>query len=120
MIELKSLRLRPHIITQTIEIDVSIVFHSMNNMVDKIENMNRKTKTILSVVGVCAVVVPALLLWYVASNTAQEPKIDSSSRSMSGTPAKSTQTKPAVKSPIPTAKPASASAVPAQSTSSAQ
>lgn len=92
----------------------------MPNMIDNIENMNKKTKMILSAIGVCAVVVPAILLWIVSSNSRQEPEVDNSSRPVSGT----TLTAPTVRTtPTPvvvTPAPATNSAVPQQGTSSAQ
>ena len=54
----------------------------MGNIVDNIENMNRRTKMILSVVGICAVIVPALLLWFLSSNSKQEPQINNIKRSV--------------------------------------
>lgn len=44
------------------------------------ENMNKKTKIILSIVGICAVVVPALLLIFVSGSTDQVPEVDSGKR----------------------------------------
>lgn len=44
------------------------------------ENMNKKTKIILSIVGICAVAVPALLLMFVSRSTDQIPDVDSGKR----------------------------------------
>ena len=44
------------------------------------ENMNKKTKIILSFVGICAVVVPALLLMFVSRTTQEAPIVDSGKR----------------------------------------
>lgn len=44
------------------------------------ENMNKKTKIILSIVGICAVVVPALLLIFVSRSTDKVPEVDNGKR----------------------------------------
>lgn len=44
------------------------------------QNMNKKTKIILSFVGIAAVLVPAVLLMLTSSNSRKEPVIDSSTR----------------------------------------
>lgn len=44
------------------------------------ENMNNKTKLILSIVGICAVAVPALLLMFVSGNTNQIPEVNTEKR----------------------------------------
>ena len=44
------------------------------------ENMNKKTKIILSFVGICAVIVPALLLMFVSRSSEQAPAVDSGKR----------------------------------------
>lgn len=86
----------------------------MPNMIDNIENMNKKTKMILSVVGVCAVIVPALLLWYLSSNSKQEPKINNSKRPVSAAAVQNTQNKP-----VATTRPVAATPTPAATSSAA-
>lgn len=94
----------------------------MPNMIDNIENMNKKTKMILSVVGVCAVIVPALLLWYLSTHSKQAPQINSSKRQVdtvsvqTSSQSKPTPTPRIVSTPISTATPS----VAPQSTSSAR
>lgn len=45
-----------------------------------IENMSKKTKVVLSFVGVSAVVVPVLLLIFTASNTRAVPEVSQENR----------------------------------------
>ncbi|OGD83210.1 hypothetical protein A2165_04240 [Candidatus Curtissbacteria bacterium RBG_13_40_7] len=47
--------------------------------------MDKRTKLIISVIGVCAVVIPALLLIFLAPNTKTEPQVSSDSRSIDQT-----------------------------------
>lgn len=44
------------------------------------ENMNKKTKIILSLVGISSVVIPAMLLLFVSGGTEKIPEIDSAKR----------------------------------------
>lgn len=79
---------------------------------------------ILSIVGVCAVIVPALLLWFISSHARQEPQINKNKRSVNVVNVQmSAQNKPAnvpvIATPTPTPKTATSSAVPNQGTSSA-
>ncbi|MBI3341699.1 hypothetical protein HY024_01100 [Candidatus Curtissbacteria bacterium] len=84
----------------------------MNKMVENIENMNKRTRMILSLVGISAVVVPAILLLVLSKTGKQEPKIVDSKRSVDTQNIERTVSK----SPVPTIAP---SPTPAQSTSSA-
>lgn len=92
-------------------------------IIDKVENMNKRTKMILSLVGVCAVVVPALLLWYVSSHSRLEPQVNSSKRRVDTANVQtSSQNTPAAtprlaSTPTPGA---TSSALPKQGTSSAR
>lgn len=96
----------------------------MSNIVDNIENMNKKTKMILSVVGVCAVIVPALLLWYVSSHSRLEPLINKNKRPVGAASVQITTQNRPVSTPFivaatPISKTATSSAVTKQGTSSA-
>lgn len=47
---------------------------------DAFENMNKKTKIILSIIGFAAVLVPAVLLMYVSQNTQVPPAANDAPR----------------------------------------
>ena len=94
----------------------------MNKMIDNIENMNKKTRMILSLVGVSAVVVPAILLLVVSRSAIREPDVAGGTRTVdSGNIEKTVKTTP---SPVPTntsaPKSASPSAKPAESSPSSR
>lgn len=92
----------------------------MAEIVEKFENMPKRMKLILSFLGVCAVVVPAILLLVVSSATKKEPEVVTTKRSVDSQNiekmAKTTPS-PSLKV-IATPVPASPSARPAESTSS--
>lgn len=88
----------------------------MAGMINNIENMNKRTRMVLSLVGVSAVVVPAVLLLVVSSRTLKEPEVGTNTRSVdTGNIEKTVKLTP---SPAATPKIASSSALPAESTSS--
>ncbi len=94
----------------------------MGKVIDGFENMNKRTKLILSLVGVSAVVVPALLLLVLSKNTGQEPQVATSKRTVDAQniekSAKATPLLQAV--PTPSPKAGTASAEPKQGTGSAE
>lgn len=94
----------------------------MNKVVDRIENMTKRTKLILSLVGISAVIVPAILLLVISKNTKSEPQVVNSKRSVDAQniekTAKTVPTPNVIASPTP--KSGSSSASPKQSTNSAQ
>lgn len=84
-------------------------------MINNIENMNKRTRMILSLVGISAVVVPAALLVLVSTRTLKEPDVATTTRSVdTGNIEKSVKVIP---SPVVTPKSASPSALPAGSPS---
>lgn len=94
----------------------------MSKVVDGFENMNKRTRLILSLVGISAVVVPAILLLVLSKNTKPEPQIANSKRAVDAQNIQKTaNTVPSPSIiPSPSPKSASASASPKQGTSSAQ
>lgn len=90
----------------------------MNQIAENFENMNRKTKIILSIVGVSAVVVPALLLMLVTSSTKKEPDVATSKRVVDPNNIERSKIAP-TPSPAP-ANSSTSSAAPKQGTGSAK
>lgn len=75
------------------------------------ENMNMKTKIILSIVGLSAVVVPTLLLIFVSRGPEEIPQVDTSSRQIDPGNIERLK-KNAVESPLPVAIPTPSPVIP--------
>ena len=93
----------------------------MSKMVDQIENMNKRTRLILSLVGISAVIVPAILLFVLSKNTQPEPQIENGKRTVDSQNIGNTVSKvQPTPSPIPSPKQATTSASPSSATGSAR
>lgn len=85
----------------------------MTSVVEKMENMNKKTKLILTIVGVAAVIVPAILLYVFSGRPAKEPNVSTGTRQIdTDAVEKSAKELPDSKQPISLPNPGSSSAVP--------
>lgn len=76
------------------------------------ENMSKRTKMMLSLVGVSAVMVPALLLLFASSRTQSVPEVSDTKRTIDQSNLEKSAKKVPVASPVALPSPASPSATP--------
>lgn len=92
----------------------------MAGLMDNMQNMNKKTRLLLSVIGVSAVVVPAILLLVVSKSAKQEPQVTTGKRSVDTNSIERSAKTVATPKPAATPKTSTGSAAPQQGTSSAR
>lgn len=92
----------------------------MANLMDNVQNMNKKTRLVLSIVGISAVLVPAILLFTLSKLSVQEPQVGTGKRSVdTASIERSVKAIPTPK-PLSSPKASTPSAAPRQGTSSAR